>query len=131
MLRYIRKRAIRISIILFILLLLLLSDGWIIGSRVKSFRQMAQANFPGDRVSALISMVDCKICNTNDRDHAVWALGQLGDERALPVLEKYNAGNNFSLLSQETLRIALRHIRHEDINWTESFLWRWMLPNEN
>jgi hypothetical protein len=114
--RNIRKRAIGISVILIIVFLFFSADGWIIGSHVKSFSQMAQEHFPGDRVSALISMVDCETCDMYNRDHAVWALGQLGDERAVPVLEKYYAGNNFSLLNQETLKIALRPIRREDIN---------------
>jgi hypothetical protein len=105
-----------------------------IGPAVRSFSQTAQAQFPGNRFEALVAMVDCESCSLRDRNDAVWALGQLDDPRALPVLEKYYAGakgyqpNN---LSQHRLRIALRHLRHEDYNRFESVLWRWMLPADN
>ena len=100
-----------------------------IGTGVRSFSQTAQAQFPGKRVEALMAMVNCESCSLRDRNDAVWALGQLDDSRALPVLEKYYAGakgyqpNN---LSQDRLRIALRHLRHEDYNRFESVLWRWL-----
>jgi hypothetical protein len=105
-----------------------------IGPAVRSFSQTAQAQFHGKRIEALTAMVDCESCSLRDRNYAVWTLGQLDDPRALPVLEKYYAGakgyqpNN---LSQDRLRIALRHLRHEDYNRFESVLWRWMLPVEN
>ena len=105
-----------------------------IGPAVRDFSQTAQAQFPGKRIEALMAMVDCESCNLGDRNNAVWALGQLGDQRALPVLEKYYAGakgyqpNN---LSQNRLRIALRHVRHEDYNRFESVVWRWRLPADN
>ncbi len=105
-----------------------------IGMGVRSFSQTAQAQFPGKRVEALMAMVECRSCSLLDKNHAVWALGQLDDPRALPVLEKYYAGAKGyqpNDLSQDRLRIALRHLRHEDSNRLESVLWRWMLPGEN
>lgn len=112
----------------------LMIAGLMIGPGVRSFSETAQAQFPGKRIEALMAMVDCESCSLQDRNNAVWALGQLDDPCALPVLEKYYAGakgyqpNN---LSQDRLRIALRHLRHEDYNRFESVLWRWMLPVEN
>jgi len=105
-----------------------------IGSGVRSISNTAQAQSPGKRVEALMAMVDCESCSLHDRNNAVWALGQLDDPRALRVLEKYYAGamgyqqNN---LSQDRLRIALRHLRHEDYNRFESVFWCWMLPTDN
>ena len=66
----------------------------LIGSGVRASCQTAQAHFPGKRVEALIAMVECESCNMQDRNHAVWALGQLDDPRALPVLEKLIPGTN-------------------------------------
>jgi hypothetical protein len=106
----------------------------LIGSGVRTYSQKAQANFHGKRVEALIAMVECESCYLQDRNDAVWALGQLDDPRALPVLEKYSVGGKGyqpNSLSQDRLRIALRHLRHEDSNRFESVLWRWMLPVEN
>ncbi len=105
----------------------------LIGSGVRRCSQTAQTYFPGNRVEALIAMVECESCNLQDRNDAVWALGQLDDRRALPVLEKHYVGANDDRpdnLSQNRLRIALRHLRHEDHNRFESVLWRWMLPEE-
>jgi len=107
-----------------------LSIGW----GVRRSSQIAQRQFPGDRVQALVAMVECESCDMRDRNHAVWALGQLDDSRALPVLEKHHTGkpcDHLRDVCQETLRTALRHLRHEDTNRAESFLWRWMLPAEN
>jgi len=52
----------------------------------------AAAQFGGDRVSGLIGLVDCGGCSLRDRDRAVWALGELRDERALPVLKTHYTG---------------------------------------
>jgi hypothetical protein len=50
----------------------------------------ARQQFEGDRVEALVKLVDCTDCNMRDRYEAVWALGVIGDRRALPVLRKYH-----------------------------------------
>lgn len=117
-----------------ILLAMVAVAEFLIGSGVRSFSQTAQAHFPGKRVEALMAMVECESCSLRDRNHAVWALGQLDDPRALPVLEKHYTGakcGHLRNLCPKTLQIALRHLRHQDNNSGESFLWRWMLPAEN
>jgi hypothetical protein len=128
-----KKWMIRISAPVFILLLALFSMIELaIGWGVKDSIRVAQEQFPGDRAKALITMVECESCNMKDRNQAVWALGQLDDARALRVLEKYCTGkpcNHLGNICQEKLRIALRHLRHEDGNRYESFLWRWMLAS--
>ena len=126
-----KKFTLVLSGILFVALLVLVADGLVIGSSLRLFSRNAQSQFPGNRIEALIALVKCQSCNRRDRNHAVWALGQLDDQRALPVLESCYGGNSCGFLDRETLQIALRHLRHEDRNRSESFLWRWMLPNEN
>jgi HEAT repeat protein len=113
-----------------VLFAVLFVDGWIIGSSLRQFSRNAQAQFPGNRVEALIALVKCDSCNRRDRNNAVWALGQLDDQRALPVLESCVAGNSCGSLDRDTVQLALRHLRHEDHNRSEAFLWRWMLPKE-
>jgi hypothetical protein len=126
---------IRVFVILMIMLLGVVAVAeFLIVSGVSACSNTAQAQFPGKRVEALIAMVGCESCNLQDRNHAVWTLGQLDDPRALPVLEKYYTGakcDHLKNLCQATLQIALRHLRHEDNNRFESVLWRWMLPAEN
>jgi hypothetical protein len=100
----------------------------LIGWGVNSDSRKAMAQFGGDRIEALIAMVDCQTCNPYDRTQAVWALGQLKDKRALPVLHKYYTGgpcNHFGQICQYELSKAIR--------WTEgkSFMlpqiWRALL----
>jgi len=52
----------------------------------------AMKEFPGDRVEALMKLVESDRHTLSERNHAVWALGQLRDARALPVLRKYYTG---------------------------------------
>jgi len=102
-----------------------------IGSGVRGFSRLAQERFPGDRVQALVAVVDCESCDLSDRNHAVWALGQLADQRALPVLERYYTGekcDHLHKICQYELKKALRLVR-SGYN-SEAFLWRWMLPGQ-
>lgn len=55
--------------------------------------QAAQREFPGDEVEALIALVQSDGHNLRTRNRAVWALGQLRDARALPLLTRYYTGN--------------------------------------
>jgi HEAT repeat protein len=48
--------------------------------------------YPGDRIEALMTYVESKNHSLRQRNRSVWALGQIGDKRALPVLEKYRTG---------------------------------------
>ncbi len=52
----------------------------------------AQKEFGGDRVEALMAFVQSDRHALSERNRAVWALGQLRDPRALPVLQKYYTG---------------------------------------
>ncbi len=123
-----------LAILVIVLLVVVAGAELLIGSGVRSFSQTAQAHFPGRRVEALIAMVECKSCSLQDRNHAVWALGQLDDLQALPILEKHYTGakcDHLRNLCQDKLQTALRHLRHQDNNRGESLLWRWMLPIED
>jgi hypothetical protein len=63
-----------------------------IGAAVRDARDTAQRMHGGDAVEALIAYVDSPRYALQRRNRAVWALGQLGDARALPVLEKHFTG---------------------------------------
>jgi hypothetical protein len=56
---------------------------------VRSTGDRAAARFGGDRVKGLMSVVECDSCSLRERDMAVWALGELRDRRALPVLKPH------------------------------------------
>ncbi|MFB0524791.1 MAG: HEAT repeat domain-containing protein [Phycisphaerae bacterium] len=84
---------------------------WSIRSSVKEISAEATQQYQGDRVEALIAYINSEDHNLKEKNHVVWALGQLGDERALPVLEKSYTGqpcNHDKSLCQRELRRAIK-----------------------
>jgi hypothetical protein len=81
---------------------------------VYSAQKSAVAQFPGrDSSQALIEVTDCAKCPMEQRNRAVWALGQIRDDRALPVLHKHfydGPCNHKRFLCQHELRKALKRI---------------------
>ncbi len=65
-----------------------------IGAHVKSMCAEAMQEYPGDRVEAVIAYVESESHSLKERNMAVWALGYLGDKRALPVLKKHFTGTS-------------------------------------
>ena len=65
----------------------------LIGYEVKEVCVDAQAEYSGDCVEALIARLNDESSSFRSRNSAIWALGQLGDARALPVLEAYYTGD--------------------------------------
>jgi hypothetical protein len=103
------------------------------GFLLRGFSQKAQTQFPGKRVEALSAMLECESCNTRDKNWAIWALGQLDDPGAIPILEKYytgTKGDNPHNLDQDKLQVELRHLRHQDNYRYWSIFSHWMLPDE-
>jgi len=95
--------------------LVLLLAGIVVSIRngLQRFSDDAVARFPGDRIEALIKVVDCDSCTLQDRDHAVWALGQMAEPAARPVLTKYFDGqrcDHTTRLCQYELRKAIHMI---------------------
>ena len=81
--------AVGISIFL---LFFIIACSWI-GYEVKDQCQEAKIEYNGNCVESLIKLLDDKNQGFRARNDAVWALGQLGDSRALPVLQSYYTGN--------------------------------------
>ena len=84
-----------------------------IRSGLQRFSDDAMARFPGDRTEALMQVVDCATCRLEDRNHAVWALGQMVEERAISVLRRNYDGRpcqHATRLCQYELRKAIRMI---------------------
>lgn len=67
---------------------------WSIHSGVREATEKAVLEYPGDGVLALAAVVDSESHARRDRNRAVWALGQLRDPRALPVLERHRTGGD-------------------------------------
>jgi len=79
----------------------------------RSVGSRAAARYGGDRVTGLTSLVNCAQCPLQERDMAVWALGEFRDRRALPALQAHYTGrkcDHAAELCQYELRKAIRKI---------------------
>ena len=93
-------RGIPIVLLVCVVVIILFSLSIELG--VKTTCEMATRKYPGDKVEALIMFVESteKGYNTHRysaNNHAFWALGQLGDKRALPSLRKLLTGEPYSV----------------------------------
>ncbi|MFN8465749.1 MAG: HEAT repeat domain-containing protein [Caldilineaceae bacterium] len=74
-----------------VLLFFVIGVTWI-GFDVKSQCQQARREYGGDCTEALSHLVQDDTRGFRVRNEAIWALGQLGDGRALPVLQSLYTG---------------------------------------
>lgn len=121
-----------LAIVVGILLVAYLVVSLMIGWGINKESQSAMARFSGDRIEALMTLVDCQDCKLEDRNHAVWALGQLKDRRALPVLYKYRTGKpciHSTTICQYVLEDAIRWA--EGNSYMLPQLWRVMLRDDH
>ena len=84
-----------------------------IGRSVRATSEAAMRSYPGDAVEALVSCMADKTHTLRERNRAVWALGQLGDRRALPALREHFTGqqcNHTNGLCQYELEKAIKLI---------------------
>ena len=119
-------------------LFLLVTSTWI-GFSVKEKCMLAQGIYAWDLPAGRQGCVDALSEHLEDennpfgeRNDAIWTLGQLGDERALPVLEKYYTGNMpkrepwDEMISQYELKKAI-NLAGGGFNIT-AIIWRHDLP---
>lgn len=75
-----------------IIVLLAIASAWI-GFTVADTCQRAEKNYTiDDCTTALITLVSDETQPFAERNDAIWALGQYGDRRALPVLQQLYTG---------------------------------------
>jgi len=110
----------------FFLLVFFSTSSWI-GYSVKERCLIAQGEYGGDCVEALSAQLEDESKSLKDRNRATWALGQMGDERALPVLSKYFQGGDYKCDHEKEL---CQYELEKSINLIESgfnlthFVWR-------
>ncbi|MBN1256159.1 MAG: hypothetical protein JXA52_00480 [Planctomycetes bacterium] len=87
-----RKTLLRLLLVLLVLFVLLTAYTFhVIYRDVKAITGEAKDDFGlDDPVLALIALLESEEYSYQDRNRAVWALGQIGDKRALPPLEILN-----------------------------------------
>jgi uncharacterized protein (UPF0333 family) len=86
-----------------ILIILILIITYVVENQVQETCRMAVSIYPGDKIQALINVSKNESTCTNDKSRALWALGQLGDKKALSYLIKTFDG------IKETNICILRH----------------------
>jgi hypothetical protein len=74
-----------------VLLLFFILSVWI-GFEAKNLCLQARWQYGGDCVSALMAQLDDTDEGFRNRNHAIWALGQIGDVRAMPTLRAHYTG---------------------------------------
>jgi len=123
-----------IAIVLLVCVVGILGLSLSIESGVKKICGTATRAYPGDKVEALMKFVksdeygyDAHRYRANNR--AFWALGQLGDERALPFLRNLLTGepcDHETNLCQGEIQKAIRKLEGNGFNLPK-FLWRGIL----
>ncbi len=106
-----KKLWIGLGVVLVCLVIFLAGTVILIDQGVKERCETAQERYGGDCVEALMARVDSEGESFEDRNGAVWGLGQLGDERALLVLRKYYTGEDCDhekFLCQYELKKAIK-----------------------
>lgn len=85
-------------------------------SAIQEVAAVAQTRFEGDRVEALIRLAGSPDVPLDRRNRAIWTLGELRDERALPLLESLHVQEECDhdrLVCQREVRKAIRKIHGE------------------
>ena len=115
-----------VAVVLFLFVFLLIASQ--IGDEVKKQCQIAQNRYSGECVDALMNQISDESLQSGKND-AIWALGQLGDKRALSFLEQYDNGQPLPNrepwnegISQYELRKVIKLIK-SGFN-ISAFVWR-------
>jgi hypothetical protein len=123
-----RKIKLIISLFFIIFIIVLLVVTYKVESQVQETCKMAVSVYPGDNIQALINVIKNENTCTRDKSKALWALGQLGDKKALPYLiENFNGIEETDICIYEA-QFAIEKIKNESFN-LPGFLWRAVLEN--
>ena len=129
--RILLKGTLAVILVCVVLILLLTLS---IELHLKKICETATRKYPGDKVEALMMFVqskeygyDAHLYKANN--HAFWALGQLGDKRALPFLRNLLTGepcDHETNICQGEIQEAIQLLERNQFNLPK-FLWRGIL----
>ena len=124
------KRWIKITLISVssIFILTFLATTYSIEKRVQETCKMAISLYPGDKIDALISVSKSQSSCTPNKSRALWALGQLGDKKALPYLIENFEGIEETDICVYEAQFAIEKIKNETFN-LPGFFWRSILES--
>lgn len=84
-----------------------------IQSDINQFSGNALNQYGGDRVEALIAVLNSETESLKNKNDAIWTLSYIGDERALPVLrnlQTFQECNHSKQVCQRELKRAIAQI---------------------
>ena len=100
-------------------------------SGVESICEIASNKFETDNVESLISLIESDEFSFKQKNKAIWALGQIGDRRALPLLQKLDTDeiqekplDSDLYLVQYSVEKAIRQIDSDFI--ITRWMYRWL-----
>jgi hypothetical protein len=96
--------------------------------RVIKTVRAAQAEHPGDPVAALIAGVESESGCTRQKARYLWALGQLGNDRALPALRRQTGSDPEESVCDHEARFAIVKLEENRSN-LPAFVWRRLWEN--
>jgi hypothetical protein len=97
---------------------------------VREYSREAQESYSGAPVPALIALISDESAPYEKRNSAIWALGQIGDKRALPALQALNTSevqtspyDSTSYIVQYSVEKAIKQLN--GISGTR-WMYRWL-----
>ena len=102
----------------------------IISDDVRSMCQKAQAEFQGDCVEVLVAYIESDDHTFSEKHDAIWALGEIGDPRCIPTLQKLWTGEPCTKPCRYDLYICQYQLE-KSIQRCQGFnvmryVWRWI-----
>lgn len=78
--------------VLFVLIVVFAGASYIIINEVETICFNTQKMFPGDAVESLSSALKSENLSIREKNQVIWALGEIGDKRAVPALRALETG---------------------------------------
>jgi hypothetical protein len=88
-------------------------------SEINQICNHATSLYAGDKVGALIGLLESDKQSLKTKNNAIWALGKLNDQRALPVLKKLQTGkecDHTRYVCQRELKKAIDNLEGRGID---------------
>ena len=104
------------TILIFIIPVLYFGGLMVIKHQANTFAKEAVSVYHQDKTESLLMLIDSENHSLKERNKAVWTLGVLKDEKALPKLEMLYTGkecNHDSALCQYEIKKAILKIKGE------------------
>ncbi len=112
-----------------LLILFIIALHWT-SSDVRATCKRAQQQFDGDPLETLVAYLESDSGSFKEKNHVIWALGGIGDKRALPALQKLYTGtpcpkpcDSSKYICQYGLEKAIRGCKGFNV---VRYVWHWI-----